>query len=245
MSIQTILKQFKKGLVSEKEILKVIKKIPFSDIEFAKVDHHRVLRRGIPEVIFCEGKTQEQVVRIAEDMYAHHGFVFATRAHKKIFTILQKKFTDICYNELGKVIIIGKNKHQTKKKKTVAIITAGTSDINTAEEAYMTTTTLGSTAIKIYDVGVAGIHRLFRFQDTIENANVLIVIAGMEGALPSVVSGITSKPIIAVPTSKGYGTALGGITALFAMLNSCSPGVTVVNIDNGFGAGYFAHMINN
>ncbi len=222
-----------------------MKKYPHKHNEgFAHIDYERLDRRGFHEVIFCEGKTREQILEIAKKMYKAHQFVFATRINQEAYICLREHFKPVYYNECAQVVIIGRYTPRTKKKKTIAIVTAGTSDFRVAEEARETARLLGSKVKTFYDVGVAGIHRLFSVQKEIESSNVIIVIAGMEGALPSVVSGITSKPIVAVPTSNGYGTALQGLTPLFAMLNSCSPGVAVMNIDNGFGAGYFAHMIN-
>lgn len=228
------------------EALDRLKHLPFEDIGVAKVDHHRELRHGIPEVIFAEGKEPGDIVKIAESMLRKSGKLLITRAVKSIY----KDISALCrrhkikakYFERSGVIMAGET---VQKQGMIAVFCAGTSDIPVAEEALATASFLGSKTEAVFDVGVAGLHRLLDAKDIIFDANVLIVAAGMEGALPSVIGGITEKPIIAVPTSVGYGTSLGGITALLAMLNSCVPGIAVMNIDNGFGAGVLAHKINS
>ncbi|MBF0560231.1 MAG: nickel pincer cofactor biosynthesis protein LarB, partial [Nitrospirae bacterium] len=216
-----------------------LKHLPYEELDFAKVDHHRSLRGVIPEVIFAQNKKTDAVVAIARAMLKKSGRFLITRAREDMHAALGMK--EAKFYPASGIIACGKPLH---KKGLVLIVCAGTSDIPVAEEAEITASFLGSRTEKIIDVGVAGIHRLLSFRDRITKARVIIVVAGMEGALPSVVGGLTDKPVIAVPTSVGYGTSLGGLTALFAMLNSCVPGIAVVNIDNGFGAGCLAHKIN-
>jgi NCAIR mutase (PurE)-related protein len=226
-----------------KRALAGLKNFPYHDIGFAKVDSHRKLRRGFPEVIFGKGKTPEQIVRIARMIMAHDGTLLVTRSDRKVFLRLKRIFPKARFEKASGLIYLQKTE-PVRKKGTVLVITAGTADLPVAEEARVTLKLMGNMVETLYDVGVAGIHRLLDKKALLERANVLIVIAGMEGALASVVSGLVSKPVIAVPTSVGYGASFGGMAALLAMMNSCSPGVSVVNIDNGFGAGYFASLIN-
>jgi len=211
----------------------------------AKVDHHREMRHGIPEVIFAEGKEIDDVKIIAESMLKKSGKFLITKAskevYKKVNAICKKHKVQGCYYEKSGVITAGEQK---TKKGLIAVLCAGTSDMNISEEACATASFLGSNVESVNDVGVAGLHRIVGARNILSDANVLIVAAGMEGALPSVIGGMTDKPIIAVPTSVGYGTSFGGLTALFSMLNSCVPGIAVMNIDNGFGAGVLAHKIN-
>ena len=237
--IKKILSSVKSGSISVEGAVKKLKHFPYEDISFAKVDHHRHLRQGVPEVIFASGKTKEQVMSIAKAMYKKSKRFLITKAAKDIYNALKVK--GAVFHPASGIISIGEEK---KKTGNVLVLTAGTSDISVAEEAAVTASFLGSKVNTVYDVGVAGLHRLMSNSEYIKNARVIIVIAGMEGALPSVVGGLTDKPIIAVPTSTGYGTSLGGLTALFAMLNSCVPGIAVMNVDNGFGAGCLAHKIN-
>ncbi|MCG2813197.1 MAG: nickel pincer cofactor biosynthesis protein LarB [Thermodesulfovibrionales bacterium] len=237
--IKKILSSVKNGSISVEGAVKKLKHFPYEDISFAKVDHHRHLRQGVPEVIFASGKTKEQVVGIAKAMYKKSKRFLITKATKSIYNALKVK--GAVFHPASGIISIGEEK---KKTGNVLVLTAGTSDIPAAEEAAVTASFLGSNVNTLYDVGVAGLHRLMDNKEHIKNARVIIVVAGMEGALPSVVGGLTDKLIIAVPTSVGYGTSLGGLTALFAMLNSCVPGIAVMNIDNGFGAGCLAHKIN-
>lgn len=238
--IKNLLASVKDGKVSVEEALRKLKHLPYEDISFAKIDHHRHLRQGVPEVIFASGKTDTQVLTIARVMNKKSGSFLITKASKKIYSSLKIKGS-VFYPESG-IIAVGEEK---KKAGNVLVLTAGTADIPVAEEAAITASFLGSKVETVYDVGVAGLHRLMDSSDHIREARVIVVAAGMEGALPSVVGGMTDKPIIAVPTSIGYGTSLGGLTALFAMLNSCVPGIAVMNIDNGFGAGCLAHKINS
>ncbi|KAF0146458.1 MAG: 1-(5-phosphoribosyl)-5-amino-4-imidazole-carboxylate (AIR) carboxylase [Nitrospirae bacterium] len=237
--IKNILDAVRSGKLSAEDAIRQLKHLPYEDIAFAKVDHHRHLRQGVPEVIYASGKTEAQVTGIARAMYKKSKSFLITRATKKIYGVL--KIKGAVFHPASGMISIGGEK---KKSGSVLVLTAGTSDIPVAEEASVTASFLGSKVETVYDVGVAGLHRLMDNKKSLSSAKVIIVVAGMEGALPSVVGGLTDKPIIAVPTSVGYGTSLGGLTALFAMLNSCVPGIAVMNIDNGFGAGCLAHKIN-
>mgnify|MGYP001593817448 CR=1 FL=1 len=224
------------------EAIKKMKFMPFEDLGFAKLDHHRALRKGFPEVVFCKNKTVEQVVNIVKKLALSNVDVLATRATEEMFKEIKKSIKEAEYNKISKTISIVKNKRQKKGK--ILVLSAGTSDINVAEEAAVVAEVMGNKVERLYDVGVAGLHRLLGNKEKLADANVLIVVAGMDGVLPSVVSGLIGKPIIAVPTSVGYGASFKGIAPLLTMLNSCSPGIVVVNIDNGFGAGYFASLIN-
>jgi NCAIR mutase (PurE)-related protein len=206
------------------------------------LDYHRLLCKGFGEVVYCEGKTPQQVRKIANDILKKNTHIILTRADKKLYEYLKESCNSLKYNEQARIIY--RDKYVKKNKKVVLILSAGTSDIPVAEEARITLEIMGDRVKAIYDVGVAGIHRLFDKLQEISKANVIIVVAGMEGALASVVSGLTDKPVIAVPTSVGYGANFKGIAPLLTMLNCCAPGVSVVNIDNGFGAGYFASLIN-
>ena len=237
------LKDYKSGKLSLEEVLEKIKVLPYEDLGFAKIDTHRVIRKGYTETIFCKGKTKEQIIEIIKRMVKNKHNVLATKASKKLFNEIKKLFPKAEYNALAKTIII-KNQKVKKKKGKILVLTAGTSDIPVAEEAVVTAELMGNCVEKVYDVGVAGIHRLFDIKDKIISANVIIVVAGMEGALASIVGGLASKPVIAVPTSVGYGASFKGVAPLLTMLNCCAEGVVVVNIDNGFGAGYFASLIN-
>lgn len=237
--IRNILGSIRSGRLSIDAAFRKLKHLPYEDLSFAKVDHHRHIRQGIPEVIYAEGKREEDVVAIARSMYKKSKKFLITKASKKIYDGL--KIKKAVFSPSSGTISVGEEK---KKKGNILIVSAGTSDIPVAEEAAVTASFLGSRVEIIYDVGVAGIHRLMDIRKSIDSARVVVVVAGMEGALPSVVGSLTDKPIIAVPTSIGYGTSLGGLTALFAMLNSCVPGIAVMNIDNGFGAGCLAHKIN-
>jgi NCAIR mutase (PurE)-related protein len=237
--LKELLKNVKSGETSVERALTKLKHLPYEDLNFAKVDHHRSMRQGIPEVVFAQGKNTEEVVKIAKAIYKKSKRLLITKTDKDTYRKLRIKGAS--FNERSGLVSAGDRK---QKKGSVVIISAGTSDIPAAEEAALTASFLGSRVTPVYDVGVAGIHRLMDQRKHLDSANAVIVVAGMEGALPSVVGGLTDKPIIAVPTSVGYGTSLGGLTALFAMLNSCVPGIAVMNIDNGFGAGVLAHKIN-
>ncbi len=241
--MKKILQDYKNGKIGLSDVLEKIKNLPYEDLEFAKIDNHRSVRKGFPETLFCRGKTTEQILKIIEAMSKHNHNILATKADKKIYSAVKKKYSDAEYNSLAKTIVIKKEKIKHKKGK-VMVITAGTSDIPVAEEAVVTAEIMGNTVEKAYDVGVAGVHRLFDIKDKIFESNVIIVVAGMEGALASIVGGLTASPVIAVPTSVGYGASFKGVAPLLTMMNTCAEGVVVVNIDNGFGAGYFASLIN-
>jgi len=242
--LEKLLIQVQKGEVSPKDALKILKDLPYEDLEFAKIDHHRELRRGFPEVIFGEGKTDAQILKIAKAILKKGSNLLITRVKPKVYKKIKQQVPKAHYNSLARTIYM-KQSSPPPGKGRIVIITAGTSDIPVAEEAAVTCEILGNDVDKIYDVGVAGLHRLFGEMDTIKKARVIITVAGMEGALPSVIAGIVKVPIIAVPTSIGYGTSFNGIAALLAMLNSCPGGLAVVNIDNGFGAAYMASLINH
>jgi NCAIR mutase (PurE)-related protein len=237
--IKNILESVKSGKSSIEKALDALKHLPYEDLSFAKIDHHRHIRQGIPEVVFATGKRVKDVIIIAHSIYKRNRKLLVTKASKEIYKSL--RIRNATFYPLSGTISANGSK---KKKGRILIISAGTSDIPIAEEAAVTASFLGSKVETVYDIGVAGIHRLMDYKKSIDSAKVIIVVAGMEGALPSVVGGLTDKPIIAVPTSIGYGTSLKGLTALFAMLNSCVPGIAVMNIDNGFGAGCLAHKIN-
>jgi hypothetical protein len=221
-----------------------LRHLGFEDIGFAHVDHHRSLRKGFPEVIFGEGKSAEQIAGIIEKMVDQEDVVLATRVDAAKAEAVRARFPEAVYHPAPRMLVWEKVPPKAGGRGTILVLAAGTSDIPVAEEAFLTARAMGNRVEKIIDVGVAGIHRLFQHREAIEAATVLVVAAGMEGALPSVVAGLVSRPVIAVPTSVGYGVSFGGLTALMAMLNSCSSNVAVVNIDNGFGAGYMAAMIN-
>jgi len=242
-SIRKLFAQVRTGKLSPDEAVDRLRHLPFEDLGFAKVDHHRALRAGMPEVILGEGKTPAQVAGIFSRLAKHDGNILATRASEKQFAAVKKKVRSAEYRELGRAIVLQRD--QTKYGKgTIAVVSAGTSDIPVAEEAVVTAELMGNEVAHLYDVGVAGIHRLLANREALTNARVVIVCAGMEGALPSVVGGLVGVPVIAVPTSIGYGASFKGLAALLGMLNSCASNVSVVNIDNGFGAGYVASLIN-
>lgn len=234
--IKEILVEIEKGEISAEEGWDLLRGSTFEDIHFAKIDHHRRKRTGIPEVIFAPGKTEKQIIEIFKRMSAAGSDVLVSKVEKSVYNKLSQTHKGIKYNEAARMIIKTGRKKTMKSAGRIAVVTGGTSDMNVAEEAAVTIEAFGYEADRIYDVGVAGIHRLLAFNDKLKTADVVIVVAGMEGALASVVGGLVSSPVIAVPTSVGYGASFGGIAALLSMLNSCAPGVTVVNIDNGFGA---------
>ncbi len=242
-SINALLRGVADGSVSVEEAEEKLKTLPFEDIGFANIDTHRSLRTGYPEVVFCEGKKPEQVAEIMARLAAKNDNVFGTRASRADYELVGEVLPEAVYFDDARIIAVIRDP-VPKVRGTIAVVTAGTADIPAAEEAAITCETLGNTVDRIYDVGVAGIHRLFANLDRIRAANVVIVAAGMEGALASVVGGLVDKPVIALPTSVGYGANFGGVSALLAMLNSCANGVGTVNIDNGFGAGYLASTIN-
>jgi NCAIR mutase (PurE)-related protein len=238
-----LLEQFRAGGVSREQVLHAFQAAPFADLGFAQVDTHRALRKGFPEVIFGAGKTPEQVVKIAGKLIEREQNVLVTRITPDHARALKKKFKRAQHHELARCVTIEK-KPLPKRPGKIVVACAGTSDLPVADEAAITAEIMGNHVERISDVGVAGLHRILAKLEILQSANVLIVAAGMEGALPSVVAGLVGKPVIAVPTSVGYGASFGGVAALLGMLNSCGSGVTVVNIDNGFGAGYAASQIN-
>jgi len=241
--IKNLLTEIKNGSKSVEDALEVLQNFPYTELGFAKIDHHREMRTGYPEIVYCAGKTAEQVAGIFKVMVVKETNVVGTRADEKIFESVKAIIPDAVYYPVARIISVQRKKTESPSTK-IAVITAGTSDMPVAEEAAVTAELLGNKVVRIYDAGVAGIHRLVDKLPEIKSCRVIIVIAGMEGALASVVGGLVDKPVIAVPTSVGYGANFGGISALLAMLTSCSSGVTVVNIDNGFGAGFSASMIN-
>ena len=238
-----LLEQLQAGEVSLKRVLQAFQVAPVADLRFAQVDTHRALRKGFPEVIFGANKTPLQVVRIAAQIYERERRVLITRVTDAHARAVRRRFRQAVYHAAARCLVL-ERKPLPKRPGTVAVLCAGTSDVPVAEEAAVTADIMGNLVQRVYDVGVAGLHRLLNRLESLCEANVIIAVAGMEGALPSVVAGLIAKPVIAVPTSVGYGASFGGITALLAMLNSCASGVTVVNIDNGFGAGYAASQIN-
>ncbi len=242
-SIRQLFHQVRKGDLTPDEAVSRLRHMPFEDLGFAKVDHHRALRNGMPEVILGEGKTPAQVAGIFLRLAKHGRNVLATRADARQFAAVKKKVRGAEYRELGRAIVLQRDTMKYGKG-VIAVVSAGTSDIPVAEEAVVTAEVMGNEVQHFYDVGVAGIHRLLANREALTKARVVIVCAGMEGALPSVVGGLVGVPVIAVPTSIGYGASFKGMAALLGMLNSCASNVSVVNIDNGFGAGYVASLIN-
>lgn len=235
-----LLEQVQQKKISVLDAFEKVKGLPYEKLGCATLDNHRILRHGFPEVIFCLGKTKKQVVEIARRILSKEETFLATRAARDVYLAVKKIDKRVRYNEAGRIIYIP----NSRNKGMISIVTAGTSDIPVAEEARITAEVMGSRAAGIYDVGVAGIHRILDKREILERSRVIVVIAGMDGALPSVVGGLVGKPVIAVPTSVGYGANFSGVAPLLTMLNSCASNVAVVNIDNGFGAGYIAHLIN-
>ncbi|WP_122640445.1 nickel pincer cofactor biosynthesis protein LarB [Romboutsia sp. Marseille-P6047] len=244
MDIRELLSGVKNGSVNIDEALKSLKDLPYEDIGYANIDHHRKIRTGYPEVIYCEGKNDDQIIGIIERMTQKNSNILGTRCRKETYNKVKQIYPNAEYEDISKILKIQNHDIENNGKGKIVVITGGTSDIPVADEAYYTAKFLGNTVERIYDVGVAGIHRLLSKKHIIESARVIIAVAGMEGALPSVVGGLVDVPIIAVPTSVGYGANFGGLSSLLTMLNSCASGISVVNIDNGFGAGYLASMIN-
>ncbi len=239
-----LLQDVRAGKTDVETALTRLKHLPFEDVAYAHIDHHRHLRHGMPEVIYCEGKTIDQVVGIARRMLKAGSDILATRASEAVYKAVRKLDRRAVYHKASRAIVI---KHEAKKvtKGIVLVLTAGTSDIPVAEEAAVTAGVLGSAVQTVFDVGVAGIHRVLAKRENLDAARVIVVVAGMDGALPSVVGGLVDKPVIAVPTSVGYGAGFQGLAPLLTMLNSCTSGIAVMNIDNGFGAGVLAHRINS
>ena len=241
--LKILLQDFKRGDVREDQVIDQLSALRFESLGFATVDHHRGLRKGFPEVILCQGKTPAQVAEISSRIAKRSQPLLATRATVDHFKAVRKKIRNAHFHELARLITANEPK-KPDADGMILVVTAGTSDIPVAEEAAITATMLGNPVERLFDVGVAGIHRLFSQSGKLLEANVIIVVAGMEGALPSVVGGLVDVPVIAVPTSVGYGASFQGVTALLAMLNSCASGITVVNIDNGFGAAFAASLMN-
>jgi hypothetical protein len=239
-----ILESVSKGQTTVQKAAQELSQYHSEDINFAHIDHHRSLRKGFPEVIFGEGKTAGQIIGIMDSMMMQENIIIATRVNPKKASQIISNFSSAIYHEEARMIVLEKETLPKNGRGKILVISAGTSDIPVAREAFLTADAMGNEVECLFDVGVAGIHRLFSHIEQIQTSSVLIVVAGMEGALPSVVAGLVSKPVIAVPTSVGYGTSFNGISALLGMLNSCSSNVSVVNIDNGFGAGYVASCIN-
>lgn len=242
-SIRKLFEQVRAGKLSPDDAVERLRHLPFEDLGFAKVDHHRALRVGMPEVVFGERKTPSQVAAIFKRLAKHGRNVLATRATKEQFAVVKKSVRGAKYEAAARAIVLRRD-GKFYGKGVIAVVSAGTSDVPVAEEAVVTAEVMGNRVERIYDVGVAGIHRLLAHQKILSRARVVIVCAGMEGALPSVVGGLIGAPVIAVPTSVGYGAAFQGLAALLGMMNSCASNVSVVNIDNGFGAGYVASLIN-
>lgn len=243
--IRELLNNYREGKVPLEQAVEKIRKLPFEDMGFAMVDHSRQIRQGFPEVVYAISKTKEQVRQIMLSLY-HEGTanIMATHASREMYDVVRCDIPEVKYDEMAHILYVERESSVRDEDHKILVLTAGTSDIPVAEEARLTAQLMGNEVHTCYDVGVAGIHRLFAHIDRIQEANVLIVLAGMEGALASVVGGLTAKPVIAVPTSVGYGTSFHGVTALLSMLNSCASGVAVMNIDNGFGAGVLASKIN-
>ena len=241
METREILNQLKDGKITVEEAELFFKRQPYEDFGYAKLDTHREIRSGFPEVIYCSGKPDEYLVSIFQKMYEEYGEVFGTRASEHQFALVREVIPSIQYDKVSRILKVEKEKQRNGK---IAVCTAGTADIPVAEEAAQTAEYFGANVERIFDVGVSGIHRLLSRMDVIQEANCVIAVAGMEGALASVLGGLVSNPVIAVPTSVGYGASFGGVSALLTMINSCANGVAVVNIDNGYGAGYMATQIN-
>lgn len=243
-AIRDLLNDVQQGHTSIDEAMAALQKMPFVELGYATLDTHRALRKGFPEVVYCQGKRVEQIASILRHLTSTDSPVLATRASPEVYAAVQAEIPSLRYHEIARIMVY-EPVPLPKRPGTVLVVSAGTADMAVAEEAAITADVMGNHVERLFDVGVAGLHRLLAHAAKIMSANVLVVVAGMEGALPSVVGGLTRRPVIAVPTSVGYGASFGGIAALLAMLNSCASGVTVVNIDNGFGAGYAASLINS
>ena len=242
METREILKKVKSGEISLEEAEQFFRREPFQEMGYAKLDTHREVRSGFPEVIFCSGKAEEHLLQIFGKLYEENGEVFGTRASKEQYDLLKGVYPEVQYDSISRILKI--EKPEKKREGLIAVCTAGTADIPVAEEAAQTAEYFGSYVERVFDVGVSGIHRLFSRLEVIQKANCIVAVAGMEGALASVLGGLVDKPVIAVPTSVGYGASFHGLSALLTMINSCANGVATVNIDNGYGAGYLATQIN-
>ena len=241
--IRKLLQDVKDGKTEVAQALEILKSLPYQDLNFAKIDTHRDLRKGFPEVILCQGKTLEQITKIVEKLSPGNDLIMATKATKKVYQAIKNIREDAIYHETAGIVLIGQRERKTTSK-TILVVSAGTADLPVAEEAAVTAEAWGNTVERLYDIGVAGVHRLLYNTERLFQANVIVVVAGMDGVLASIVGGLVDKPVVAVPTSVGYGANFEGLAPLLTMLNCCAPGVVVVNIDNGFGAGYFASLIN-
>ena len=244
MDLRKLLQDVKDGSTNIDDALSSLKNLPYEDIGYANIDHHREIRIGYPEVIYCEGKNDEHILGIIGKMIEKKTNILGTRCRRETFEKIKNIYPNCEYEEISKILKIRNNEIHNNGKGKIVVVSGGTSDIPVADEAYHTAKFLGNDVERVYDVGVAGIHRLLNKNHILQSARVVISVAGMEGALPSVVGGLVDVPVIAVPTSVGYGANFGGLSALLTMLNSCASGISVVNIDNGFGAGYLASMIN-
>lgn len=244
MELKKILEDVKNNELDIDSALEILKDLPYEDLGYAHIDHHRSIRNGYPEVIYCKGKSDEHILGIIDKMNRKNTNILGTRCRKETFEKIINIYPNAEYEEDSQILKINNEKIKLQGKGKILIITGGTSDIPVADEAYYTAEFFGNEVERLYDVGVAGIHRLLSYRDIIDESRVIVVVAGMEGALPSVVGGLVDAPVIAVPTSVGYGANFDGLAPLLAMLNSCASGISVVNIDNGFGAGYLASIIN-
>jgi NCAIR mutase (PurE)-related protein len=242
--IKKLLDSYRQGKVDKDDFVTRIKEIYFEDIGFAKIDHHRLMRRKFPEVVYGEGKKPEQILEIAKKILKYSSLLLITRTDTKVYNLLKKEIKKVKLDFRSNMIYTRLDIPEDRLKEGITVLCAGTSDIDVAEEAAVTGYLMKNRIKKIYDVGVAGVHRLFSYREELTGSNVIVAVAGMEGALPGMVSSIVSCPVIGVPTSIGYGASFKGLSSLLTMLNSCSPGVAAVNIDNGFGAGYIAGLIN-
>jgi pyridinium-3,5-biscarboxylic acid mononucleotide synthase len=246
LNLETLLNQVRFGTRSVEEAEAMLRDLPYEDIGYARIDHDRASRKGFPEVVYCEGKTRAQVVEIMRRLAARHPRIMASRASDETFEAVRAAIPDAKYFETARLIVVDRQARPSFRpdEPYILVVSAGTADVPVAEEAAITAEMLGSRVERLYDVGVAGLHRLLSQLARLQQANVIVAVAGLDGVLPAVVAGLVASPVIAVPTSVGYGTGWGGAAALLTMLNSCAPGLAVVNIDNGFGAGFFAHGVN-
>ena len=242
-TLRRLLAQVRAGAIPLPDAVQRLRGLAFEDLSFAKVDHHRKLRTGFPEVVYCEGKTSDHIIKILRQISRRHRLALATRASPEVYAAIARAFPQARYEEQARIVLLGRLPRPARSARPVLVLSAGTADIPVAEEAAVTAEAMGRRVERIYDVGVAGLHRLLEHRRSLLGAGAIIVVAGMEGALPSVVGGLVQAPVIAVPTSIGYGASFQGLAALLTMLNTCAAGVAVVNIDNGFGAGYFAALI--
>lgn len=247
LNLKSLLQQVQVGTRSIEEAEAVLRDLPYENLGYARIDHHRALRKGFPEVVYCEGKTIDQVVEIMSRLALRHSRIIASRANAETFQAVHAAIPAAIYSEPARLITIDSDPRPPfgPDEPYILMVSAGTADVPVAEEAAITAEMLGSRVERLYDVGVAGLHRLLSQREKLEGANVIVAVAGMDGVLPTVVTGLVECPVIAVPTSIGYGTGWGGAAAILTMLNSCAPGLAVVNIDNGFGAGFFAHGVNH